>query len=432
APLLPDIAKSFSGLLLAIIPLLPELVKLGTNLLPPLIGLMVEMAPVMLKVIDAFTWLVENVIVPLVIPALQQLSDNFTTAINTATSVVRGAKDFLGRALEGIGNFFGDLGDSVRIAWEGIVRVIAVSVKKVGELLQDVPSIHIPGTDINIGEGVSNLGDKFVNWAEAHGAATGGFIRGPGSATSDSIPVMLSNGEYVVNAASTARALPLLEAINAGWVPPASLLHAMVPGFAEGGLVPGKKFAQSMDPADYLMGGFSRSAIDCSAMVSATVNDALGLDPFDSRMSTVNQGDWLSAKGAQPGLGGPGDIAIAWYDRGGGANGHTAMRLGDGTGVESRSGDGVVIGNGATKVTNSMFDQHMHIPKELLLGGDPGAGVTGKGLGPSMKGGGKVGSGTSGGGMKKSRQSAGGGSTSGSTSGGAAGESESDSGLGGM
>ena len=32
--------------------------------------------------------------------------------------------------------------------------------------------------------------------------AAGGYISGPGTATSDSIPAMLSNGEYVVNAAS--------------------------------------------------------------------------------------------------------------------------------------------------------------------------------------------------------------------------------------
>ncbi|MFT3871061.1 MAG: hypothetical protein QM714_00210 [Nocardioides sp.] len=45
--------------------------------------------------------------------------------------------------------------------------------------------------------------------------ATGGYVSGPGSATSDSIHARLSNGEYVVNAAATARHRSLLEAINA-------------------------------------------------------------------------------------------------------------------------------------------------------------------------------------------------------------------------
>jgi len=56
--------------------------------------------------------------------------------------------------------------------------------------------------------------------------ATGGHISGPGSGTSDSIPAMLSNGEYVINASQTAKHRPLLDAINSG-----------AQGFAGGGQV---------------------------------------------------------------------------------------------------------------------------------------------------------------------------------------------------
>ena len=49
--------------------------------------------------------------------------------------------------------------------------------------------------------------------------AGGGHVTGPGTGTSDSIPAMLSNGEYVVRAASTRKFLPLLEAINTGRLP---------------------------------------------------------------------------------------------------------------------------------------------------------------------------------------------------------------------
>jgi hypothetical protein len=44
--------------------------------------------------------------------------------------------------------------------------------------------------------------------------STGGFVSGAGTARSDSIPAMLSNGEYVVNARATAQNRNLLEAIN--------------------------------------------------------------------------------------------------------------------------------------------------------------------------------------------------------------------------
>jgi hypothetical protein len=57
--------------------------------------------------------------------------------------------------------------------------------------------------------------------------ASGGYISGPGSGTSDSIPARLSNGEFVVRASQTAKHLPLLKALNSG----------MLPGYAGGGYV---------------------------------------------------------------------------------------------------------------------------------------------------------------------------------------------------
>lgn len=54
-----------------------------------------------------------------------------------------------------------------------------------------------------------------------HKVARGGLIRGRGTTTSDSIPAMLSNGEYVVNAGATSKHRALLEAINGGRMVPA-------------------------------------------------------------------------------------------------------------------------------------------------------------------------------------------------------------------
>ena len=56
--------------------------------------------------------------------------------------------------------------------------------------------------------------------------ATGGLFKGPGSGTSDSMLARVSTGEYVINAAQTAKNLPLIKAINSG-----------APGFAGGGIV---------------------------------------------------------------------------------------------------------------------------------------------------------------------------------------------------
>lgn len=67
------------------------------------------------------------------------------------------------------------------------------------------------------------------------GFATGGFISGPGSATSDSIPAMLSDGEYVINAASVKRyGTNFLNAVNDGTF---ARIHPKVQKFADGGAV---------------------------------------------------------------------------------------------------------------------------------------------------------------------------------------------------
>ena len=44
--------------------------------------------------------------------------------------------------------------------------------------------------------------------------SNGGAVWGAGTSTSDSIPALLSNGEFVVNAAATRRHRALLEAVN--------------------------------------------------------------------------------------------------------------------------------------------------------------------------------------------------------------------------
>lgn len=69
-----------------------------------------------------------------------------------------------------------------------------------------------------------------ARWKGAFGNAfaTGGSVAGPGTGTSDSIPAMLSNGEYVLNAQAVDRlGVPFLNGLNTG----------RLRGFASGGLV---------------------------------------------------------------------------------------------------------------------------------------------------------------------------------------------------
>jgi len=76
-----------------------------------------------------------------------------------------------------------------------------------------------------------------------------GRIIGPGTETSDSIPALLSHGEYVVNAASVRKfGAAFFDALNSGFLP---LLPPM-PRFAAGGLVNavGNSGASSRDVVD--------------------------------------------------------------------------------------------------------------------------------------------------------------------------------------
>jgi hypothetical protein len=62
------------------------------------------------------------------------------------------------------------------------------------------------------------IGDAL--FPEIPAAADGGYLSGPGTGTSDDILMWGSNGEFMVNAAATARHRGLLEAINSGATPP--------------------------------------------------------------------------------------------------------------------------------------------------------------------------------------------------------------------
>lgn len=82
--------------------------------------------------------------------------------------------------------------------------------------------------------------------SKASGFATGGYISGIGTSTSDSIPAMLSNGEYVVKASSVRKyGTNFLNAVNDGSfsrIP--NLIN--VPKFADGGEVAAQETARGM------------------------------------------------------------------------------------------------------------------------------------------------------------------------------------------
>lgn len=95
-------------------------------------------------------------------------------------------------------------------------------------------------------------------------AASGGAIYGAGTATSDSIPAMLSNGEYVIRAAAVDKlGVPFLDALNTG----------NYNGFSVGGLV-----TPSFEGSGKSVGGDNSKVINVSLNVNAI--DASGFEDF--------------------------------------------------------------------------------------------------------------------------------------------------------
>lgn len=126
------------------------------------------------------------------------------------------------------------------------------------------------------------------------GFATGGSVDGPGTGTSDSIPAMLSNGEYVLNAQAVDRlGVPFLNGLNTG----------RLRGFASGGLV-GSGVVAGYKAERGSNGGQGQSvnlSMHVSAMDASSFSDFLnrgGLDVvkqalFDSNRNFANEaGVW--------------------------------------------------------------------------------------------------------------------------------------------
>lgn len=99
------------------------------------------------------------------------------------------------------------------------------------------------------------------------GLATGGSVDGPGTGTSDSIPAMLSNGEYVLNAQAVDRlGVPFLNGLNTG----------RLRGFASGGLVgSGGAYNHSVNAASSSSSRSSSITLNVSALDASSFADFL-------------------------------------------------------------------------------------------------------------------------------------------------------------
>lgn len=204
---------------------------------------------------------------------------------NYAQSIAGNAADAAMAIIDGSKSASQALGELLRNIINNIVRTAAEFAALCGVLMMF--GVNPPGPlaakmmfGTGVKEGTYKEGSRGAKWA---GLATGGYVAGPGTSTSDSIPAMLSNGEYVVNSAAVRKiGLPALNAINSGR------------GYADGGLVGAVPVAASAGPATNNSVTLHVSALDASSFESFLQGG--GLDKIKQALFDDNR-NFASAAG---------------------------------------------------------------------------------------------------------------------------------------
>ena len=143
------------------------------------------------------------------ITTFQNTVTRMTTGMNTATSALGLFSGGTGTANKLIGTYTG---------LQGIINTgtkpaeTATTVAATSGMASFTAAVYIATAALQAMAAKSSFGSIFG----LH-KATGGYIMGPGTGASDSIPAFLSNGEYVLTADAVQNVgLPLLDAMNSG------------------------------------------------------------------------------------------------------------------------------------------------------------------------------------------------------------------------
>lgn len=160
----------------------------------------------------------------------QQIADSLENMLTSSLSGIG----------EAIGNTIAKGGDLGQAIFGNLFTVLADGLKQIGESLIALGTAKIaiekfkfaPGIGTVLA-GIATVALASILKASMPKFATGGFVTGPGSSTSDSINARLSKGEYIIRASKVAEfGKGFFDMINAGGRPKNG-------GYANGGLVSG-------------------------------------------------------------------------------------------------------------------------------------------------------------------------------------------------
>ena len=237
---------------------------------------------VITTVFDAIRWVIENVmnvirgVIETVWGVISGVWQNAVDAIsNTTRNIMDTISGLFDTGLQKVKDLFSGAVEAIGKIWDGVTNVVKAPIKAMFDWINR-----------NMVGPINSVIDKFapsLKLPELPTAfADGGYVSGPGGPRDDRIPARLSNGEYVVNAASTSKYRPLLEAINAaklgfgiggpsveaqilGWLKGQGMSNAGIAGIlgnlqAESGMNPGAVEGGNGEGHGLLQWSFSRKA----------------------------------------------------------------------------------------------------------------------------------------------------------------------------
>ena len=151
--------------------------------------------------------LTNNAIVPLINTLSGAFIGIITTVSDLITGVLNAALQGIAEIVRAVGDGFLKMGQAIKTALDGVSGVLNAFAELIKSIASAAVAIvaMVTNHSINYGSGYAHL------------FAEGGKVEGPGTATSDSIPAMLSDGEYVINARSAQMiGYDTLDKLNAG------------------------------------------------------------------------------------------------------------------------------------------------------------------------------------------------------------------------
>jgi SLT domain-containing protein/phage-related protein len=349
---------------------------------------------------SVFDWLYNNVIHPVwqaIVDFIHAAANFIGNVFQAIMDAVHFMADTFGKFRDVIHQVWDDISSHITSVWHTLENIFNTLIHVVKDLV--VAAFH------EAADGIKAAWDKIMGYAKDpvnfvigtvynHGVvpvwnfiaskvglealkemptlATGGLLNGPGTSTSDSIPAMLSDGEYVVNAKQTKKYLPVLNAINYNetktgdfgfvgtYYPPG---YSALPNYCAGGMCDTgavkkeaaggynekyagggpvialnfaaggvanadaviektKQWLQAQAGKPYVMGAAGPGAWDCSGLVGGALKMINGQDPNGRIFSTVDEDRFF-----QGGFGGVNDLNVGW-EGGAGGDGHTVGSIG--------------------------------------------------------------------------------------------------------